>query len=51
MPNTYLAEFYVDNMRTRTEVVASNSSNAKKLVEAQYPNSKIRWVGTPKRID
>ena len=48
MANKYVGEFYVNNMRTREEVVAGDSTQAKKLIEAKYPNCKIRWAVLPK---
>ena len=51
MPYKYVADFYVNNMRTKEEVFASESVHAKKLVEARYPNCKIRWVASPKKVN
>lgn len=51
MPYKYVADFYVNNMRTKEEVFASDSVQAKKLVEARYPNCKIRWVASPKKVN
>lgn len=50
MANKFVGEFYVNNMRTREEVIAGDSNQAKKLIEAKYPNCKIRWVVLPKRV-
>ncbi len=50
MANKYVGEFYVNNMRTREEVVAGDSTQAKKLIEAKYPNCKIRWAVFPKLV-
>lgn len=35
--------FSVNGTRTQTIVSAAGPSDAKKLVEAQYPNCKISW--------
>lgn len=50
MANKYVAEFYVNNLKTREEVVAGDSFQAKKLIEAKYPNCKIKWVVLPKIV-
>lgn len=46
----YICDFYVNNIRTQERVVAPNSSGAKKLIEARYPGSKVRFVGSPKIV-
>lgn len=41
----YLVEFSVDGRRTEQIVPARSSIDAKKLIEAQYPNSKVVFWG------
>ena len=48
MQNKYICDFYVNNIRTKEEVIANDSFSARKLVQARYPNSKITWIGSPK---
>lgn len=50
MMNKYVGELYVNNMRTREEVFAADSTQARKLIEAKYPNCKIRWALFPKLV-
>lgn len=51
MLHTYEAEIYVNNIRTKESVSASDTTSAKKLIEARYPGSKIRWARFPRRVD
>ena len=51
MLQTYEAEIYVNNIRTKESVSASDTTSAKKLIEARYPGSKIRWATFPRRVD
>ncbi len=51
MLHTYEAEIYVNNIRTKESVSASDTTSAKKLIEARYPGSKIRWATFPRRVD
>lgn len=39
----YECTFYVDGIRTEEIVKAYGSSDARKLIEARYPNSKIKF--------
>ena len=48
MQNKYICDFYVNNIRTKEEVIANDSFSARKLVQTRYPNSKITWIGSPK---
>ena len=41
----YLVEFSVDGRRTEQIVPAKSSMDAKKFIEAQYPNSKVVFGG------
>ena len=50
MANRYVGEFYVNNMRTKEEVVANDSIQARKIIEAKYPNCNIRWISFPKIV-
>lgn len=40
----YKCVFLVDNRRTEQIVTADSQFNARKLIEAQYTNSKITWL-------
>lgn len=51
MLHTYEAEIYVNNIRTKESVSANDTTSAKKLIEARYPGSKIRWARLPRRVD
>lgn len=42
----YECEFSVDGRRTKTIVCANDSYSARKLIESQYPASKIIWYGS-----
>lgn len=50
MANRYVGEFYVNDMRTKEEVVANDSIQARKIIEAKYPNCNIRWFSFPKIV-
>lgn len=51
MLHTYEAEIYVNNIRTKESVSASDTTSAKKLIEARYPGSTIRWARLSRRVD
>lgn len=51
MLHTYEAEIYVNNIRTKESVSANDTTSAKKLIEARYPGSTIRWARLPRRVD
>lgn len=51
MLHTYEAEIYVNNIRTKESVSANDTTSAKKLIEARYPGSTIRWARFPRRVD
>lgn len=51
MLHTYEAEIYVNNIRTKESVSANDTTSAKKLIEARYPGSTIRWATFPRRVD
>ena len=40
----YKIEFYVNGIRTEKIVTANDPYNAKKLIEAEYPNCKIQFL-------
>ena len=40
----YKVVFYVNNIRTEAVVLARSTSEARKLVEAQYSGAKVRIV-------
>ena len=46
----YECDFSVNGRRTKQVVSARNSIDARKLIEAQYPTSKITWWGSPKKL-
>lgn len=39
----YKCDISINGMRTEVTVQANNQTDARKIVEAQYPNSKITW--------
>lgn len=50
MANRYVGVLYVNNMRTEEQAVVNDSTSAKKLIEAKFPNCKIRWASLPKLV-